>query len=181
MAIDALVKPLLSLPLFRGLPPLQLTEIVRRAERVIYAPGDVIAAENQLSDAAIVIVSGNCIRLDDDGGQLHGEQLPEGSMISELAMLVEVTHISTIIAQGPVKALRMTRERMRELMEDEPESVGIVDADGPRTVRRWLRRIDADSGRFKMRVRGVNVRQSKYNSASSCPTSRVASGFGGWS
>ena len=123
MAIDALVKPLLSLPLFRGLPPLQLTEIVRRAERVIYAPGDVIAAENQLSDAAIVIVSGNCIRLDDDGGQLHGEQLPEGSMISELAMLVEVTHISTIIAQGPVKALRMTRERMRELMEDEPALV----------------------------------------------------------
>ena len=61
MAIDALVKPLLSLPLFRGLPPLQLTEIVRRAERVIYAPGDVIAAENQLSDAAI----------SDRFGQLH--------------------------------------------------------------------------------------------------------------
>jgi CRP-like cAMP-binding protein len=119
MAIDALVKPLLSLPLFRGLAPLHLTEIARRAERVIYAPGDVIAAENQLSDAAIVIVSGRCIRLEEDGGHSRGELLPEGAMISELAMLVDVVHVSTIIAQSPVKALRLTRERMRELMEDE--------------------------------------------------------------
>lgn len=124
MAIDALVKPLLSLPLFRGLAPLHLTEIVRRAERVIYTPGDVIAAENQLADAAIVIVSGRCIRLEDDGGgQSRGELLAEGSMISELAMLVDVVHVSTIVAQSPVKALRMTRERMRELMEDEPALV----------------------------------------------------------
>jgi hypothetical protein len=40
MAIDALVKPFLLLPLFQGLKPLQLTEIVRRADRIIYRPGD---------------------------------------------------------------------------------------------------------------------------------------------
>jgi CRP-like cAMP-binding protein len=120
MAIDALVKPLLSLPLFHGLPVSQVTEIVRRSERTIYTPGDVIAAENQLSDAAIVIVSGTCTRIDDDLHHRNGEIIPEGSMISELAMVVEVVHASTIIARDRVKALRMTRERMRELMEEEP-------------------------------------------------------------
>jgi CRP-like cAMP-binding protein len=35
-------------------------------------------------------------------------------------MVVEVVHASTIIARDRVKALRMTRERMRELMEEEP-------------------------------------------------------------
>ena len=60
MAIDALVKPLLALPLFQGLSPLQLTEIVRRAERIIYRPGDAIVTENQTGDAAIVIISGKC-------------------------------------------------------------------------------------------------------------------------
>jgi CRP-like cAMP-binding protein len=123
MAIDALVKPLLALPLFQGLSPLQLTEIVRRAERIIYRPGDAIVAENQTGDAAIVIISGNCIRIDDNGDPSRksgGETLPEGAMIGELAMLVELVHTTTVIAQGPVKALRLTRQKIYELMEEDP-------------------------------------------------------------
>jgi len=119
MAIDALVKPLLSLPIFRGLKPLQLTEIVRRAERIVYAPGTVIVAENRVSDAAIVIVSGCCIRLDDDADKSRGELVLEGSIIAELAMLVEVVHVATIVAKDRVKALRLTQDLMRELMEED--------------------------------------------------------------
>ena len=63
MAIDALVKPFLLLPLFQGLKPLQLTEIVRRADRIIYRPGDIIIEEDQVGDAAIVIVSGEAVRV----------------------------------------------------------------------------------------------------------------------
>ncbi|MBS0234346.1 MAG: cyclic nucleotide-binding domain-containing protein [Proteobacteria bacterium] len=123
MAIDALVKPLLALPLFQGLSPLQLTEIVRRAERVIYRSGDAIVVENQPGDAAIVIIAGNCIRIDDNGDPSQksgGETLPEGVMIAELAMLIDLVHTTTVIAQGPVKALRLTRQRMSELMEEDP-------------------------------------------------------------
>ncbi|MBN9247232.1 MAG: cyclic nucleotide-binding domain-containing protein [Hyphomicrobium sp.] len=120
MAIDALVKPLLALPLFKGLTPLQLTEIVRCAERIIYRPGDVIIAEDEASDAAIVIVSGNSIRINDNGDapqKSGGETLPEGVMIAELAMFIEIVHATTVIAQGQVKALRLTRQKMHEMME----------------------------------------------------------------
>jgi CRP-like cAMP-binding protein len=123
MAIDALVEPLLSLPLFRDLKPLQLTEIVRRAERVVFRPGDIIAAENQVADAATIIISGSCIRLNDSGSVSHrsrGEILPHGALISELAMLVEVVHASTIIAQSSVRALRLRRDGMLELMQEDP-------------------------------------------------------------
>ncbi len=123
MAIDALVNPLLALPLFQGLTPLQLTEIVRRAERIIYRPGDALVTEDQPSDAAIVIVSGNCTQIDDKGDReqkSRGESLPEGAMIAELAMLIEFVHTTTVIAQGPVKALRLPRQRMHELMEEDP-------------------------------------------------------------
>jgi CRP-like cAMP-binding protein len=119
MAIDALVKPLLSLPLFRDLQPLQLTEIVRRAERIIYRAGDVIAAEDRLSDAAILIVSGNCVRLTGSGNHFQEDVLPEGSLVSELAMLVEIAHPATILAQTQVKALRLSRDKMRELMTED--------------------------------------------------------------
>ena len=123
MAIDALVRPLLALPLFRGLSPLQLTEIVRRAERIIFRPGDALVVENEEADAAVVIISGPCVRIDDVGDRTtrsRGEIVPEGSMLAELAMLIDFVHTTTVIAQGPVKALRLTRERMRELMDEDP-------------------------------------------------------------
>jgi CRP-like cAMP-binding protein len=123
MAIDALVQPLLALPLFRGLTPLQLTEIVRRAERIIYRAGDELISENRSSEAAIVVISGNCLRVDDTGDpsqKSRGEIVPEGAMIAELAMLIEIVHTTTIIAQGPVKALRLTRQKMLELLAEDP-------------------------------------------------------------
>ncbi|MFT3732650.1 MAG: cyclic nucleotide-binding domain-containing protein [Hyphomicrobium sp.] len=124
MAIDALVQPLLALPIFRGLTPLQLTEIVRRAERIIYRPGDALTTENEMSDAAIIIISGSCLRVDDSGDpsqKSRGEIVPEGAMIAELAMLIDFPHTSTIIAQGAVKALRLTREKTLEFMQEEPD------------------------------------------------------------
>jgi len=124
LAIDALVKPLLALPLFQGLTPLQLTEIVRRAERIIYRPGDIIIAEDEPSDAAIVVVSGASVRVNDPGDapqKSRGEALPEGVMIAELAMFIELVHTTTVIAQSQVKALRLTRQRMHELMAEDAE------------------------------------------------------------
>lgn len=120
MAVDALVKPLLPLPLFRGLTAAQLHEISRRTERIVYRPGDMIAAENTESSGAIIIVSGHCIRLEGKSKDARGELLPEGSMIAELAMLVEVVHSATIVAQTVVKALSLPRERMHELMQQNP-------------------------------------------------------------
>jgi CRP-like cAMP-binding protein len=122
VAIDALIQPLNALPLFRGLTAEQLTEIVRRSERIIYRAGEALSSENQPADAAIVIISGHCIRIDDTGDPARksdAEVLPEGAMISELAMLVEIEHATTVIAQGAVKALRLTRQKILQLLEED--------------------------------------------------------------
>jgi CRP-like cAMP-binding protein len=124
MAIDALVKPFLLLPLFQGLKPLQLTEIVRRADRIIYRPGDIIIEEDQPGEAAIIIVSGDAVRLAAGDGGDAAEPIAEGSMLGELAMLVETIHSATIVARGTVKALRLTRAEMHELMAEDPQLAG---------------------------------------------------------
>ena len=120
MAIDALVKPFLCLPLFKGLKPLQLTEIVRSAERIVYRAGDLIIEEDKSGDAAIVIVSGEAVRLDSADKNAPGEPVPEGSLVGELAMLVETIHSATVVAKGPVRALRITRENIHAQMADDP-------------------------------------------------------------
>ncbi len=121
MAMDALVKPFLHLPLFQGLKPLQLTEIVRRADRIIYRPGDIIIEEDQLGEAAIVLVSGDAVRVSGIDAGEPPEIIPEGSMLGELAMLVEMVHSTTIIARGTVRALRLRRTEMHEAMADDPQ------------------------------------------------------------
>jgi len=120
MAIDALVKPLLQLPLFRGLRPMQITEIVRRADRIVYRPGDVIIEEHAEADAAIVLVEGEAVRV--SGPDLSGraEPVQVGSLLAELGMLIETQHSSTIVARTTVRAMRIPRTEIHEMMAEDP-------------------------------------------------------------
>lgn len=120
MAIDAFVQPLLKLEIFQGLKPLQITEIARRAYRVVYKPGDVILQENEDGDAAVVIVSGDAVRISGPACGEPAESIPSGSLLGEMAMLIETRHSSTIIARGPVRALRIAREEVHAQMADDP-------------------------------------------------------------
>lgn len=119
MAIDAFVQPLRRLEIFQGLKPLQITEIARRAYRVVYKPGDVIMSEDTLADAAIVIVSGDAVRISGPGVNEPAEPVPPGAILAEMAMLIETQATSTIIARGPVRALRISREEILAQMTDD--------------------------------------------------------------
>lgn len=121
MALDALVRPLLDISIFRGLKPLQLTEIARRAERTVYHPGQILIEENAEADAAIVIVSGDCLRVSGPDLQSRAEPVAAGSLLAELAMLIETQHSSTIVARTDVRALRLVRTDMHEIMAADPD------------------------------------------------------------
>ncbi|WP_072395965.1 cyclic nucleotide-binding domain-containing protein [Hyphomicrobium sp. CS1GBMeth3] len=121
MAIDALVLPLLNVPLFQGLKPLQLTEIARRADRIVYKPGDVIVAAHADPDAAVLLVSGEAVRTEGPGLEAgSNEALPAGALISEMTMLIETECTSTVVARTSVRALRITRSELLAQMTADP-------------------------------------------------------------
>jgi CRP-like cAMP-binding protein len=121
MAIDAFVLPLLNVPLFQGLKPLQLTEIARRADRIVYKPGDVIVTAHGELDAAVLVVSGEAVRTEGPGLETGAnEALPAGALISEMTMLIETECTSTVVARTPVRALRITRQEMQAHMVSDP-------------------------------------------------------------
>jgi CRP-like cAMP-binding protein len=119
MAIDSFVKPMLNLEIFQGLKPLQITEIARRAYRVVYKPGDIIMHEDEAGDAAIVIVSGDAVRIAGPALSEPAEPVPAGALLGEMAMLIETRHSSTIIARTTVRALRIAREDLQEQMAED--------------------------------------------------------------
>jgi CRP-like cAMP-binding protein len=148
MAASTLISSLKQVALFQGLSPIQITEIARHAERIIFKPGETIIAEGEDGDAAFIIVGGDAMRI--EGPDLAGpEPVVAGSMVGEMAMLVETEHSSTVVARTPVRALKILRSAMLEHMTVDP---AIADHLVERIAQRLnaiaseLRAIDADFG-----------------------------------
>lgn len=121
MAIDPVSRHLLRLEIFQGLKPLQITEIARQAERIVYKPGQILIEDGAAGDAAIVVVSGEAVRtkapMASDGTD---EPIEPGSLLGEMAMLIETDYSSTVVAKDMVRALRITRESMLQMMLEDP-------------------------------------------------------------
>ena len=119
ISADHILRQLSQVSLFQGLTPLQISGIARRAERVIYNPGAMIIEENAEGDAAVLIISGQTVRV--SGPELTSRTSPvaEGSLLGEFAMLVETTYSSTVVARGQVRALRITRDELHAQIADD--------------------------------------------------------------
>jgi len=120
MANDALVSALARVDLLEGLGAQRLAAIAARAERIVFKAGNVIIEDGAEGDAAYVIVAGEAVRLSSPGESHAVETVPQGSIIGEMAMLIDTEHSSTIAALSPVRALKISRRAMHDLMLADP-------------------------------------------------------------
>jgi CRP-like cAMP-binding protein len=124
MALDIVVKSLLRVELIAGLKPLQVAELARRSDRIVYRPGDTIICEGATGDAAVLIVKGDAVRTSGPGLADGAEPIADGSLLGEICMLVEAQHTSTVVARGVTRAIRITRDAVLEQIAADP---GIAD------------------------------------------------------
>jgi CRP-like cAMP-binding protein len=120
MVMDAIIMPLRQVALFQGLTPLQVTEIARHAERIVFRSGDTIIHAGEEGDAAYLIVSGDAVRTVAPGRPEAIERLDAGSLVGEMAMLIDTEHSATVVARGTVRALKLTRAAMHAHMLADP-------------------------------------------------------------
>lgn len=146
MRLDQLAMPLLRHDIFNGLRPLQITEIARRAEQVMFRPGQIMMRAGEAGDGAIVMISGEASSAADAEIGLEEEPIPAGALLGEMCMLIEQVHGVTVVARSPVLAIRIRRSTMHELMLEDP---GLASHFTHRISRRLarvadeLRRIDS--------------------------------------
>jgi CRP-like cAMP-binding protein len=114
VALDIVVQSLLRVELFAGLKPLQVAELARRSDRIVFKPGDFIITEGAIGDAAVLIIKGDAIRISGPGMTAAAEGVAEGSLLGEMAMLIETAHTSTIVSRGMTRAIRITRDGVLE-------------------------------------------------------------------
>lgn len=144
--MDLFAGYLAVLPLFRGLSPLQIATIARRAERVAYSPGAVIIEENAVAEAAILIIAGNAVRVSGPELASRSEPVAAGSLLGEAAMLVETTYGSTVVARTAVRAVHITRDALQaQMLEDRSLAEQLIQNLARRLtdLAEELRRVDA--------------------------------------
>ena len=119
MAIDEVVTSLFRIPLFAGLKPMQIAEIGSRAQRCAFGDGEAIIRTGEAGDGAYLILSGEAGRKTSTRGRV--EPVPPGSLLGELAMLIEHVYGATVVAQGWVDCLKLERATLRDQMREHPD------------------------------------------------------------
>jgi CRP-like cAMP-binding protein len=119
MAIDEVVASLFRIPLFAGLKPMQIAEIGRRAQRCAFGDGEAIIRTGAAGDGAYLILSGDAGRKTSTRGR--PEPVPPGSLLGELAMLIEHVYGTTVVAEGWVDCLKLERATLRDQMREDPD------------------------------------------------------------
>jgi CRP-like cAMP-binding protein len=121
MSVDASVALLQRIPIFARLSQSQIAEIVRKAEKVKFRSGQCITEAGNSGDGAYLLVSGHAER------EAAPEQpLPPGSLIGELAMLIEHNYGATIVTNGRVHCLKITRAALRDQMLADPSLADLL-------------------------------------------------------
>jgi CRP/FNR family transcriptional regulator, cyclic AMP receptor protein len=120
MAIDLVLESLRRVPLFAALTSEQIAEIGRGAQRRAFRKGEVIAAAGEPGDGAYLILLGEAVCRTGPDARRAAEPVEQGSLVGELAMLVECDYGTTVVAQGWVDCLKLERATLHEQMHADP-------------------------------------------------------------
>jgi CRP-like cAMP-binding protein len=118
--MDGNIELLERAPLFSGLSKSQLWAIAENSRKVFFEAGEAIIEAGAPGDTAYLILTGKagCQKLENH--QLVDEDLWPGTLIGELAILVETVHAFTVTAKERLRALAITRDAFRKVMEADP-------------------------------------------------------------
>jgi CRP/FNR family cyclic AMP-dependent transcriptional regulator len=120
MALDTTVEMLEQIPIFSGLSHLQLTAILSIGKKAFFTEGQSILEAGKSGGSAFIILSGKAESKTGEPGMELTETLLPGSLLGELAMLVEMEHTVTVAAAERVRALEISREALFTVLEADP-------------------------------------------------------------
>jgi CRP/FNR family transcriptional regulator, cyclic AMP receptor protein len=108
-----------SVPIFDGLSEDQRHAVLERCEEVSFEPGATLFMVDTAGDSAFFILSGAVVVKGADPAR-DPQEASGGSLLGELAMLVDVTYNATATAKDCVSALSIRRKALHEVMDSDP-------------------------------------------------------------
>jgi len=119
------VVALKGVPLFADLPKRALNRLAKEADELIFEPGEHLVDEGMLGETLFVVIQGKGKVMRRD--RRVGSVVP-GDFFGELSTIDGGPRTATIVAETPMRVLRLFRSTLRRLLQDEPElSLKILD------------------------------------------------------
>lgn len=108
------------------IPPFWLDNFCGEYERLLLSPGDVLFHQGDQADRAYAIDEGwvSISRADADGNEMVLANLSRGALFGELAILDQGPRSATATAVSNVGLIVLERERMMDIIREQPEKVG---------------------------------------------------------
>jgi CRP/FNR family cyclic AMP-dependent transcriptional regulator len=111
------------MPLFAGLDPAHLEDVLGVGRRVSYEPGQAIVERGDPGDAMYIVIDGAAEV--DVGGRFH--RLQQGDFFGEMAVLAGRPREATVTAVEPVEALRIPADDFQAFLVEHPHvAVGML-------------------------------------------------------
>jgi HEAT repeat protein len=108
-----------KVPLFKGLPPVDLKQVAAIGMERLYLDGEAIVHQGDLGDELFIIISGQ-VRVVTDAGRELAIRNP-GEYVGEMALLDQAPRIATLLAQGDVRLLCVGKEDFEAILRQRPE------------------------------------------------------------
>ena len=109
---------LAGVPLFTGFGARHLNRLAAESDELVFEPGQAIVREDEPGEALFVILAGQVkvVR-----GKKTLAQLLPGDFFGELSALDAGPRTAAVVAQTPVRVLRLFRHTLLKLINDEPQ------------------------------------------------------------
>jgi len=129
------VTALRGVPMFAGFSSKHLQRLAKETDELAFAPGEPIVEEGMLGETLFVVLEGRAkvVR----GKRTIARVLP-GEFFGELSALDGGPRTASIVAETPVRVIRLFRKTLVELLRDEPK----VTIDLLEGIARRIREID---------------------------------------
>jgi CRP/FNR family cyclic AMP-dependent transcriptional regulator len=125
MSLAKDVEILRNIPLFAKVNPPRLKLLAFTSERLAYPSGDELFHEGDQGDAAYVILEGEAdILVDGPRQAIKIATLGKNDIIGEIAILCDLPRSATVVANGDLDTLRVSKEGFFHLVAEFPQ-VGV--------------------------------------------------------
>jgi CRP/FNR family cyclic AMP-dependent transcriptional regulator len=111
-----------KIPMFAKMETSKLKLLAFASEIVSFDSGDIVMNIGDSADVAYVIMQGAVdIITETDAGPVVTVTLSENQLIGELGLLNNTPRIATLIANGDLKAMKITDEMFFRMLRESPE------------------------------------------------------------
>jgi CRP/FNR family transcriptional regulator, cyclic AMP receptor protein len=115
---DVKTKLISGVPLFAQCSKGELQEIAAIADEIDIAEGKQLTTEGSPGREFFVIIEGTA-SVAQDGDQIN--ELGPGDFFGEVALVKDTPRTATVTATSPVRALVVTRQNFKRLIEQQPD------------------------------------------------------------